>query len=178
MSGNTMTGGARDTGAAHGAGGAHAAPAGARPGIGGGAALDDQLRRNRRAAVTYLVAAAFCLLFSRIYAQYSHGVSSPYMTWFFLIPLLAGGMVFAIAAARRKALFGRVTFNAYNSGVATLTVASALAGVFAIAGTASGWLAAFVGVGAAFLGVAVVGAIVSGRRTRRAAAPTARPVTP
>jgi hypothetical protein len=126
--------------------------------------------------MAYLVAAALCLAFSRIYAQYSHGVSSPYMTWLFLIPLLTGSVVLGITTAIRKPLFGRVAFNAYNSGVATLTVASALDGIFAIAGTASGWLGAFVGVGAAFVGVAIVGTIVSGQRARHTTPPTARPM--
>lgn len=156
---------------------AHAAPAGAHLGIGDGAVREGQLRRNRRAVVTYLAAAAFCLVFSRVYAQYSHGVSSPFMTWLFLIPLLGGGAVFAIAAAARRPLFGRVAFNAYNSGVATLTVASALAGVFAIAGTSSGWLVAFVAVGAAFVGAAIVGTVASGRKARRADTEVSRPGT-
>lgn len=147
-----------------------------RTDLGETVSCDGQLRRNRRAAVTYLVAAVFCLVFSLIYAQYSHGVSSPFMTWLFLIPLLGGGATFAIATVAGRPPFGRVAFNAYNSGVATLTVASALAGIFEIAGTASGLLAGFVGVGVAFVGVAVVGTIVAGRRMRHADAGTSRPV--
>ena len=45
-----------------------------------------------KAARRYLIAAAGCALFALIYAQFSHGVHSPFMTFMFAIPLVGGAL--------------------------------------------------------------------------------------
>ena len=91
-----------------------------------------------RAAVVYLCISVFCGFFAVIYAQFSHGVHSPYMTWLLGWPFVLGvlpGVFFRKCGAVRAP--GRVSFNLWNSGVAALTVSSMLRGIFKIAGTAS-----------------------------------------
>ena len=80
----------------------------------------------------------FCLAFSTIYARYSHNVSSDYMTYFFVCPLLLGCVpALLLMKVSEIGKLGRISYNAYHSGVAALTVSSMLRGIFEIAGTSS-----------------------------------------
>lgn len=80
-------------------------------------------------------AALGCLIFSRIYALFSHGVSSFFMTFLWLPPLVAavlcGGVILLIR--RPSAWFDRL----FSCGVSCVTVGFCLRGVFEIAGTDS-----------------------------------------
>lgn len=80
-------------------------------------------------------AALGCLIFSRIYALFSHGVSSFFMTFLWLPPLVAavlcGGLILLIR--RPSAWFDRL----FSCGVSCVTVGFCLRGVFEIAGTDS-----------------------------------------
>ena len=80
----------------------------------------------------------FCLAFSTIYARYSHNVSSDYMTYLFVCPLLLGCVpALLLMKVSEIGKLGRISYNAYHSGVAALTVSSMLRGIFEIAGTSS-----------------------------------------
>jgi hypothetical protein len=112
--------------------------------------------RYGRTVVVYASVAVSCLFFSIVYAQYSHGVSSASMTFMFCYPLIGGAGVFTALALLRLPFPPRRAFNAYNSGIATLTVGSTLRGVFEIAGTSSSFQMVFTVVGVAF----IVGALI------------------
>lgn len=91
-----------------------------------------------RIFVLYILTGALCLVFSLIYGVFSHGVSSPYMTFLCLFPLLAGAVPHLfLALGRSLPLPGRFTVNLYNTGAASLTLSSAMRGIFEIAGTGS-----------------------------------------
>lgn len=80
-------------------------------------------------------AALGCLIFSRIYALFSHGVSSFFMTFLWLPPLVAaalcGGVI--LLTRRSSAWFDRL----FSCGVSCVTVGFCLRGIFEIAGTDS-----------------------------------------
>lgn len=57
----------------------------------------------------------------------------------FLYPLLLGALVFTVFVFAKIPKMNRLSFNIYNSGIATLTVGSCLHGIFVIAGTASSY---------------------------------------
>lgn len=80
----------------------------------------------------YAFATLFCIGFSAVYALFSHGVSSPFMSYAFVFSLVLGVMGF-LALGRLK-LADRVAFNLYNAGVVTLIVGSLLRGIMDIAG--------------------------------------------
>ena len=89
------------------------------------------------------------LLFHLVYHQFSHGVSSDWMTFAWTIPL-AGGIVSCLV--RRSGRGGnRLAFNAWNSGLAALTLGAILRGVMEIAGTESGLILIFWILGTVFL---------------------------
>lgn len=128
-------------------------------------------KRSRSAgktALVYLVVAVFCVIFDRVYALYGHGVYSAAMSLMFLYPLAGGTAVFALLwglvpdaeRIRRRTLF----YNSYNSGIAALTVASALRGVFDIAGTSSPYLPVMIVSGALFCAFGLAGYCLQLRR--------------
>lgn len=99
--------------------------------------IKQRLNQNRSIAV-YGAVSIFCLILFIIYDRFSHNVRSPFMTYLFLWPLLLG--VLPALLLRLFPGLPRPTYftrNAYNSGVAAVTVSSLLRGIFEIAGTAS-----------------------------------------
>lgn len=80
----------------------------------------------------YALITLFCIGFNAVYALFSHGVSSPFMSYAFVFSLVLGVMGF-LALGRLK-LVDRVAFNLYNAGVITLIVGSLLRGIMDIAG--------------------------------------------
>ena len=114
-----------------------------------------------RAVRNWLIAALGCFVFARIYALFSHGVSSIFMTWMFLIPLIGGAGVYALLRIVAPSLRNDAAACAYNCGLATLTVASTLQGIFEIAGTDSPYNEVMAVVGATLVVIAVVFCAVS-----------------
>ena len=118
-----------------------------------------------RAAKRYGIAAASCLVFSLVYAQFSHGVASPFMTWLFLVPLLGGlvpSLALAFAGAHRVPDAAR---GCWALCIATLATASMLQGIFEIAGTSSPLIAVYLAA-ALVLAVAALVFLLASRRTR------------
>lgn len=90
----------------------------------------------RKLVKHYVIAALGCAVFAIIYAQFSHGVYSPFMTFMFAIPLL-GGAVIALGSHLAHTDPPRASRQAWALAIAALTLASCLRGIFDIAGTAS-----------------------------------------
>lgn len=106
-------------------------------------AMNKSGNKRWRAVRAYLLAAAISIVVNFIYARFSHGVSSPSMTWMFLYPLLGGCLFFLLLGflvpSASMAQYYRVFFNLHSSGIATLTVNSFFKGILEIAGTASSY---------------------------------------
>ena len=112
----------------------------------------------------YAIAAVGCVVFALIYAQFSHGVHSPFMTFMFAIPLLGGAAIAAVGGIAHVDLpLG--TRQAWALAIASLTIASCLRGVFDIAGTASPLLVVYLIAAGAF---AVSGIVLAFRKRARA----------
>ena len=82
--------------------------------------------------IIYIVSTIFSVIFNAVYYQFSHEVSSKYMSLAFLYPLILGVVVYSIMFF--VGWYDKVSYNAYNAGVATITMASILLGVNEIAG--------------------------------------------
>ena len=97
--------------------------------------------RIKRIMLIYLFSSAFCLLIFLVYNIFSHGVLSFFMTFLFLWPLLLGVfpafLLFLHMKNKRVFLRSCVPLRLWRSGVAAITMASLLRGVFEIAGTDS-----------------------------------------
>ncbi len=108
----------------------------------------------------YAFIALFTIIVNQVYSIFSHDVASPSMTWMFLYPLIGGSTYLFVAgiilSPHLKTTNWRVFFNLHHSGVATLTIASFLQGVFEIAGTDSPYLIYYYYVGWGFIGIAFI----------------------
>ncbi len=92
----------------------------------------------RKRVVPYAIVTIFCALLSYIYLQFSHGVSSPHITYLFAYPLTMGiglGALAMILEKEEPQSFFATHF--YHTGVVALIISSILRGVFEIAGTSS-----------------------------------------
>ncbi len=88
--------------------------------------------------IPYTIVTIICVTVSFIYSQFSHGVSSPHMTYLFAYPLILGvdvGFLAMIFARCKPQSF--LASHFYHTAVAALILSSILRGVFEIAGTSS-----------------------------------------
>ena len=96
------------------------------------------LYNMKKTAILFAVLSAFVMIFSSIYNFFGHGVLSPWMTYAFLFPAILGLLPAVILYFFPGALQpGRISFNAWNSGIACVTISSLLRGIFEIAGNSS-----------------------------------------
>ncbi len=96
---------------------------------------DDKLMKK-----TFWIAlgcSVFFGIFTAIYYQFSHDVYSDYMTYLGLIPLVLGSLPAFIFWRKNIPAPGYLSYHMYFSGVAALTMASCLRGIFDIAGNSS-----------------------------------------
>ena len=141
--------------------------------------LDYQLKRGRqlmKTALVYAGASVFCVVFDRLYAIFGHGVYSPSMSLMFLYPLVGGTLAFSLLLLLKPAADAvahyRVYYNLYNSGVATLTLASLLSGIFEIAGTSSPYTALYFLTGCLLAAAGAAGFLISDWHARKDRSPT------
>ena len=95
----------------------------------------------KKSSTHYLFASAGLFLINKIYARFSHGVSSDYMSWMFCIPLLGGTLFFLIlrwlkpemAESRRYQQFRHI----YSYAISTFSTGCMIKGIVQIAGTDS-----------------------------------------
>lgn len=117
-------------------------------------------KQLRRTVWSHLILSAVAVVVDKVYGIYSHGVDSAAMTWMFLYPLI-GGALYCFVVGK---LFPRIThsascrvlLNLHNSGIAALTIASLLKGVFEIAGTSSPHLVYYNATGWGFLAAGLI----------------------
>ncbi len=116
----------------------------------------------KKRVIPYAFTTLFCMLFSFIYAQFSHGVSSPHMTYLFLYPLLLGvveGLVLFAFEKTTKDYFWQA--HLYHTGVVALILGSLMKGIFDIAGTASFYQTALTIAGAVMVICGIIGFVLS-----------------
>lgn len=85
--------------------------------------------------IVWTIVSIVSFAFARIYNIFGHGVTSFYMNFMFLWPLIC--LVIYIVLAVVKSAPNRFSENILNAGTATFTVGSMIRGIFEIAGTSS-----------------------------------------
>ena len=85
----------------------------------------------------YVIATAFCALFSFIYELFSHGVYSYFMLFAFAIPLILGVLPISVMLRGVGRVPTRESCSFYDCGAATLTLGSVFQGVLEIFGTSN-----------------------------------------
>lgn len=114
----------------------------------------------RKTFFVYLALSAAAIAINLLYGLFGHGVHADAMTLMFLYPLIGGALAFLLLGLRfptlRRVAGYRLCYNAYNSGIATLTVSSFLRGILEIAGTDSPYTAVLYALGAVCIAFAVL----------------------
>ena len=113
--------------------------------------ISDIRKKFFKTIVIFSIMTIFTFIFDKVYGIFGHGVTSPYMTYMFLYPLLGGALFYGIIMLLIPSIVNkkryRFFYNIYNSGIAVLTVGSFLRGIMEIAGTSSTYLMAYTLVG-------------------------------
>lgn len=113
--------------------------------------ISDIRKKFFKTIVIFSIMTIFTFIFDKVYGIFGHGVTSPYMTYMFLYPLLGGALFYGIIMLLIPSIVNkkryRFFYNIYNSGIAVLTVGSFLRGIMEIAGTFSTYLMAYTLVG-------------------------------
>ncbi|MBO7675160.1 MAG: hypothetical protein J6S63_09140 [Atopobiaceae bacterium] len=133
--------------------------------------LDNGAPDLRRSALVYVVTSLACALFGAVYELFSHEVYSYFMIYAFALPLGLGALPNLALACAHKHAPGRFAANAWNSGVATLTVGSIFRGATDIYGTTCSLAVAYPVVGAALLVVGLVAYALSSPRLSKKPCP-------
>lgn len=123
--------------------------------------MSDIRKKFLKTIVIFIMITIFTFIFNKVYGIFGHGVTSPYMTYMFLYPLVGGVLFYGIVMLFIPSIVNkkkyRFFYNIYNSGIAILTVGSLLRGVMEIAGTYSfylifytliGWLSVIISISA------------------------------
>lgn len=115
-------------------------------------------KRIKRSIIAYFFITIFLIVFDRIYAIFSHGVSSLSMNLMFLYPLIGGMGVYILFKylCNEKEIKFRFIFNVYNTGIAILTIGSLLKGIMDIAGTSSQYIVYYRIIGIIFIIVSII----------------------
>lgn len=88
--------------------------------------------KKKSLLIGYGIATIICIVINFIYSKFGHGVTSNYMTYMFLYPLVIGSLTTFLNKSNNE-----VSSNLAICGIATLTIGSFIQGILEIAGTAT-----------------------------------------
>ena len=118
-------------------------------------------RRMRRALITGASLAVFCVVFTLIYEQFSHGATSSHMRCMFLMPLVGCALPALLCLLTPLHRFVcRPVFNLWNSGLAVWAVGCLFRGIVNISGRFTDLDRIYWILGWIFLAAAVVWALI------------------
>ncbi|HFI0420855.1 TPA: hypothetical protein ACGO7F_000530 [Streptococcus suis] len=126
--------------------------------------------RTTRTFITYLATTAFLFIFSRIYESLSYGEVSVFMHYMFCVTLIGGGLLLGLLTIKPN--LSRLTFNLWNSGVATITAGFLLRGIINLSGRSTTLDQPYWFVGAGFLVLALISLLFTGNKRTKGRAST------
>ncbi|HFH9838728.1 TPA: hypothetical protein ACGONB_000285 [Streptococcus suis] len=126
--------------------------------------------RTARTFIAYLATTAFLFIFSRIYESLSYGEVSVFMHYMFCVTLIGGGLLLGLLTIKPN--LSRLTFNLWNSGVATITAGFLLRGIINLSGRSTTLDQPYWFVGAGFLVLALITLFLGGNQRNRRQAST------
>ena len=122
--------------------------------------------RFSRTFISYLAITAFLFIFSRIYESLSYGEVSVFMHYMFCATLVGG--ILLLGLLQVKPNLSRMTYNLWNSGIATITAGCLLRGIINLSGRSTTLDQPYWYVGAGFLALSLITLFISDtRRTRQ-----------
>ncbi|HEL1557739.1 TPA: hypothetical protein ACGOYL_000876 [Streptococcus suis] len=122
--------------------------------------------RFSRTFISYLAMTAFLFIFSRIYESLSYGEVSVFMHYMFCATLVGGLLLLGLLQVKPN--LSRITYNLWNSGIATITAGCLLRGIINLSGRSTTLDQPYWYVGAGFLALSLITLFISDtRRTRQ-----------
>ena len=118
--------------------------------------------RFSRTFISYLAMAAFLFIFSRIYESLSYGEVSVFMHYMFCATLVGG--ILLLGLLQVKPNLSRITYNLWNSGIATITAGCLLRGIINLSGRSTTLDQPYWYVGAGFLALSLITLFISDTR--------------
>ncbi|HEL9628678.1 hypothetical protein [Streptococcus suis] len=115
--------------------------------------------RVSRTFISYLAITAFLFIFSRIYESLSYGEVSVFMHYMFCVPLIGGAVLLGLL--QLIPTLSRLSYNLWNSGVATITAGYLLRGIINLSGRSTTLDQPYWYIGAAFLVLSLVGLFIN-----------------
>lgn len=119
-------------------------------------------QRFRRSLITYLALTAFPFLFSRIYESLSYGEVSFFMHYLWTVPLAGSSLLLTLMKFRPN--FSRLSYNLWNSGIATLTAGFLLRGIINLSGRSTTLDQPYWLIGASFLALALLSLFIHSKK--------------
>lgn len=110
--------------------------------------------RTSRTLVSYLTGSIFLFIFSRIYQALSYGEISFFMNYLFCITLIGGILLMGLLLLKPN--LSRITYNLWNSGIATITAGFLLRGIINLSGRSTTLDQPYWYIGAGFLALALL----------------------
>ncbi|HFR3551690.1 TPA: hypothetical protein ACHVA2_001933 [Streptococcus suis] len=130
-------------------------------------ATNSNSKRAIRTFMTYFSLSAFLFIFSRVYESLSYGETAFHMHYLFCVTLIGGSLLLGLMTIHRT--LSRLTYNLWNSGVATITAGFLLRGIINLSGRSTTLDQPYWYVGAGFLTLAAISLFIKQAKT---AAPT------
>lgn len=113
----------------------------------------------KKSVLEYLGVTIFLIILNYVYSLFSHNVSSSYMIYMFVYPLIGGVIINLFSIMRKKITEVKLFYigkSTFNYGIATLVVGSFIKGVFEIAGTDSVYLTYYFYIGITLVSVGLL----------------------
>ncbi len=111
-------------------------------------------KRLGRTFITYFGLSAFLFIFGRVYESFSYGEISFFMRYLFAVTLIGGAILVGMLMAKNN--LSRLTYNLWNSGVATITTGFLLRGIINLSGRSTTLDQPYWYIGASLLALALL----------------------
>ncbi|HEM4424459.1 TPA: hypothetical protein U1Y65_001497 [Streptococcus suis] len=118
--------------------------------------------RVSRTFISYLAITAFLFIFSRIYESLSYGEVSVFMHYMFCVTLIGGTVLLGLL--QLMPTLSRLSYNLWNSGVATITAGCLLRGIINLSGRSTTLDQPYWYIGVGFLVLALISLFFTGNR--------------
>lgn len=123
--------------------------------------MEASRRRMKRSMIVGASLTLFCIVFTVIYEQFSHGAVSSYMRSMFWMPLVGCTLPALLCFFTPLHRFvGRMAFNLWNSGLAVWVVGCLFRGIVNISGRYTSLDTPYWVIGWIFLGLAILSEII------------------
>ena len=116
-------------------------------------------KRFKKTALSYILLTIFFFAFGRIYETFSFGETSSHMHYLFALPIAGGSLL--LLFMKMIPNLSRLSFNLWNSAVATMTAGMLFRGIVNLSGRSTTLDQPYWYLGTAFVALALLSMVVT-----------------